>query len=308
MYQQIEEPITANSARVVANSQRSREGFSKQVYAQLALLAAAILALYFPILSYLATQWYSDENYSHGFLVVPFSAYLIWRNREKLKTIDSRPTWVGALIILLSIGILFVGQIGADLFLSRVSLIGVIVGTILFLSGRPLLKETAFPIFFLLLMIPLPTFLYNQIVFPLQLMASKLATSLLEFINVVPVLREGNLLILPNYTLQVVEACSGIRSLTSLLALGLAYGYLIERSNIIRIVLVMSMVPVAIVSNAVRVMGTALLTNYFGIQMAEGFLHAFSGWVIFLVSMVLLIAIHGALVGTRKWMLARRSA
>jgi exosortase len=121
-------------------------------------------------------------------------------------------------------------------------------------------------------------------------------------------LREGNLLILPNYTLQVVEACSGIRSLTSLLALGLAYGYLVERSNLTRTMLVIAMVPVAIVSNAVRVMGTALLTNYFGIQMAEGFLHAFSGWVIFVVSMMLLIAIHGALVGARKWMLSRRAA
>src|SRR5207302_6317648 len=138
-------------------------------------------------------QWYVDANYSHGFLVLPFSAYLIWRKREELKKIESRPTWVGLLVILCSIAVLFVGQIGADLFLSRVSLIGVIAGSVLFLSGKPMLKAIAFPVFFLVLMIPLPTFLYNQIVFPLQLMASQLATSFLELINVVPVLREGNL-------------------------------------------------------------------------------------------------------------------
>lgn len=305
MYQQVEQRIpeapTAIRIRISDASVLSR-------YLLAGLLGAAILLLYFPVLSQLVKQWYTDPNYSHGFLVLPFSAYLVWRDRERLRKVESRPSWAGLVLILFSLGLLFVGQIGADLFLSRISLIGVIAGSLLFLHGKPLLKATAFPIFFLALMVPLPTFLYNQVVFPLQLMASQLATSLLELINVVPVLREGNLLILPNYTLQVVEACSGIRSLTSLLALGLAYGYLVERSNAVRVFLVLAMVPVAIVSNAVRVMGTALLTNYFGVQMAEGFLHLFQGWVIFVVSMILLVAIHGALASTRRLIVARRAA
>jgi exosortase len=306
MYQQLEERIPENPSVAIGIPIPDTSLVSR--YLLPGLLGAAIFLLYSSVLSYLIKQWYTDPNYSHGFLVLPFSAYLVWRERDRLRKLESRPSWSGLFLIIFSLGLLFVGQIGADLFLSRISLIGVIAGSVLFLHGKPLLKATAFPILFLALMVPLPTFLYNQIVFPLQLMASQLATSLLELINVVPVLREGNLLILPNYTLQVVEACSGIRSLTSLLALGLAYGYLVERSNAVRVFLVLAMVPVAIVSNAVRVMGTALLTNYFGVQMAEGFLHLFQGWVIFVVSMVLLVAIHGALASTRKLIVARRAA
>jgi exosortase len=267
---------------------------------RLTLLCLVVLALYGPVVNGLMRQWSYDSNYSHGWLVPIFSGYLIWRQRENLPRLKGRPSWFGFFVVLSSLGLLSIGQLGAELFLTRISLLGTIVGIVLFFWGWPTLRALAFPLSFLLFMIPLPALVFNQLVFPLQLLASRFASACLEGINVVPVLREGNLLILPNYTLQVVEACSGIRSLISLMALGLGFGYLAERSSWIRIALLVAMVPVAIVSNGIRVMATALLVHYRGVTLAEGFYHSFSGWVIFLVAVTMLLAFHTALTSLRR--------
>jgi exosortase len=256
------------------------------------LLTLFTTALYTPVLDRLVRQWFDDPNYSHGFFVLPFSGYLIWSQRHRIAAIKSDPSAGGAILVFMSLAILYLGSLGSELFLQRISLIGVIAGLIVYFTGWRRLWELAFPVAFLLFMIPLPAVIYNQIVFPLQLLASRLATYCLETINLFPVLREGNLLVLDHYTLEVVDACSGIRSLTSLVTLALAYGYLVERRMGVRIFLAVAMIPVAIVSNGVRVVITALLVNYFGIGAAEGFTHTFSGWAIFLVSVVLLLALH----------------
>jgi exosortase len=256
------------------------------------LLAVVSLVLYAPVLARLVNQWYGDPNYSHGFFVPAFCGYLIWNGRRQIAAIRSSPSAWGAILVLGSLAVLYLGSLGSELFLQRISLVGVIAGLILYFSGWQRLWAVAFAVTFLLFMIPLPAVIYNQIVFPLQLLASRLATSCLETLNLFPVLREGNLLILDRYTLEVVDACSGIRSLTSLVALAVGYSYLSERRLGIRIFLVLAMVPVAIVSNAIRVVITALLVNYFGISAAEGFMHSFSGLAIFLVSVMLLLALH----------------
>ena len=144
----------------------------------------------------------------------------------------------------------------------------------------------------LLLMIPLPSLVYNEIVFPLQFVASSFATKVLEIVNLFPVLKEGNILVLPQNRIEVVEACSGIRSLMSLITLAVCYGYLAERNRYLRIVLVLLVVPLAVISNGLRVVGTAMLTYYWGPEAAEGFLHSFSGWVIFIVATCLLLVFH----------------
>jgi exosortase len=175
-----------------------------------------------------------------------------------------------------------------------------IVGLTAYFRGWKTVRVLAFPLSFLLLAIPVPTVLYNEIVFPLQLLASRFASFALDQTGVVQVLREGNLLILPNMTLQVVEACSGIRSLMSLLALAVGYSYLAEGSFAARALLVAATVPLAIVSNGCRVISAAILSYYWGPKMAEGFLHSFSGWVIFMVATVLLISWHGVLLTASK--------
>ncbi len=208
------------------------------------------------------------------------------------------------LVVLLYAGVLrsLVGQWWSDpdyghgflVLTSRVSLLVLLAGMILFLAGWKVLRAVSFPLAFLLLMIPIPVIIYNQITFPLQLLASRFATFWLEVAQV-PVLREGNVLILPNYSLEVVEACSGIRSLMTLITLAVAYGYLVEPRRSVRYALVILMIPIAIVSNAIRIMGTGVLTYHFGPKAAEGFFHEFSGWVIFLAALILMFASHSIL-------------
>ncbi len=266
------------------------------------LLVAVVVGLYAPVLVRLVRQWYTDPDYSHGFLVPFLSAYLIWQRRDKLAEIARRPSNVGVLLVLLSVGLLFLGSLGAELFLTRVSIIGTICGLIVYFSGWKVLRELAFPVAFLLFAIPIPVLIYNEIVFPLQFIASKFATSVLETLNLFPIMREGNVLIMPGMRLEVVEACSGIRSLMSLLALAAGYGYLAEKSVLVRWFMFLAMIPLAIISNGTRVMITALMTNYIGPRAAEGFMHEFSGWVIFVVATALFLGLHSVTVFVRKKM------
>jgi exosortase len=269
------------------------------------LLVAVVLGLYAPVLWRLVRQWYGDPDYSHGFLVPLLSAYLIWQRRDKLAEVIRKPSNFGLLVVLFALALLFLGSLGAELFLTRISIIFMICGLIIYFAGWALLRAMAFPIAFLLFAIPIPVIIYNEIVFPLQFIASRFATSILETLNLFPIMREGNVLIMPGMRLEVVEACSGIRSLMSLLALAAGYGYLAEKSIVVRWFLIIAMVPLAIISNGTRVMITALMTNYIGPQAAEGFMHEFSGWVIFVVATVLFLALHSLTVVVRKkfgWM------
>ena len=267
-----------------------------------ALLVAVLLALYAPVLYRLVRQWWTDPDYSHGFLVPLLSAYLIWQRRDKLAEVARKPSNWGLLVVLGSLGLLFLGSLGAELFLTRISIIGTICGLIAYFSGWKLLRAMAFPLAFLLFAIPIPVIIYNEIVFPLQFIASRFATGCLEMLNLFPIMREGNVLIMPGMRLEVVEACSGIRSLMSLLALAAGYGYLAEKSVAVRWFLFLAMVPLAIVSNGTRVMITALMTNYIGPKAAEGFMHEFSGWVIFVVATALFLGLHSLTIYVRKKM------
>jgi len=256
--------------------------------------AALTLVLYGPILWRLIESWWQDPNYGHGFLVPVFSGYVLWTQRDTLSKILPKPSNFGLLVMLSAIGLLLLGSLGAELFTSRVSLLILIAGIVLFLSGWQMLRAISFALSFLILMIPIPVIIYNQITFPLQLLASRFATFWLQLLNV-PVLREGNQIILPNYTLEVVEACSGIRSLMTLITLAIAYGYLVEKKRWVRWFLVLLMFPIAIVSNSIRILGAGFLTYHFGPEMAEGFFHEFSGWVIFVAALLLMFVCHWVL-------------
>ncbi len=259
-----------------------------------AVLLGLVVLLYAGVLRSLVGQWWSDPDYGHGFLVPLFSGYVVWRQREQWLKTESKPANFGLLVMVGAVVLLLVGSLGAELFTSRFSLLALLAGMILFLAGWKVLRAVSFPLAFLLLMIPIPVIIYNQITFPLQLLASRFATFWLEVAQV-PVLREGNVLILPNYSLEVVEACSGIRSLMTLITLAIAYGYLVEPRRWLRYLLVILMIPIAIVSNAIRIMGTGVLTYHFGPKAAEGFFHEFSGWVIFLAALILMFASHAIL-------------
>jgi exosortase len=278
---------------------------TRRTAAALALVTLAAVVVYLPVLSSLVKQWASDENYSHGFLIVPFAIYFAWMRRASLAAAPSRPSIIGLLVVSGSLVLLIAGLLGAELFLTRISLIGVLAGSVLFLFGWTHLRLLAFPIALLIFMVPLPALVFNQIAFPLQLFASRVGELVLTTLGI-PVLREGNILELSTTKLEVAQACSGIRSLVSLVTLGVILGKLNEPRRWARAVLALAAVPIAIVENAARVAGTGVAAHWVGPAAAEGFIHTFSGWVMFVLAFGLLLLTQRAL--AIGWPLTSRKA
>jgi exosortase len=258
------------------------------------ILAVPCAWLYAPVISKLVHDWSHDENYSHGFLIVPLAAWFAWQQRDRLAAAAARPSIIGLLAICGALALVIVGRLGAELFLTRVSLLVIVAGAVLFLHGWHHLRVLTFPILFLLLMVPLPAIVFNQIAFPLQLLASRVGTAGIQACAV-PVLREGNVIVLADTSLEVAEACSGIRSLVSLLTLGILYGYFTDPRPWMRTVIALSTIPIAIAANAARVTGTGVLAHYYGVEAATGFFHTFSGWLVFVVAFLLLFVVSRVL-------------
>jgi len=256
---------------------------SKRDRLVLGVAAAAFVLLYWPVLGKLVHDWLHDDNYSHGVLIVPLAAFFVWERRQRLADLAPAHHWLGLVVVLFGMALLLAGQLGAELFLPRISLVITLAGSVLFTLGWPGLRILAFPIGFMLLMIPIPAIIFNQVAFPLQLLASRVGEMGLTAVGV-PVLREGNVMILARTTLEVAEACSGIRSLVSLLTLGIVLGYFTDPRTGIRVAIAATAVPVAIVTNGLRVAGTGIAAHHFGPEAAEGFFHTFSGWLVFVVA------------------------
>ena len=281
----------SQTAQAAPLSERLRKPVPRQFPWQPVVLAALVGWLYFPILSRLVAQWWNDPNFSHGFFVPLFSLFVLWQDRPRLEEISSCPSSWGLMITALGLVVLVVGVLGAELFLSRFSLLVVIAGLVIFFRGWEFFRAILFPWALLLLMIPIPAIIFNQITFPLQILASKAAAFALPLAGV-PVLREGNVINLPAMPLEVAQACSGIRSLLSLGTLAIIYGYLMESRNSVRTLLALASIPIAVVANSLRIIGTGLLVQYWDPDKAEGFFHAFSGWLIFVVSLGMLFLLH----------------
>jgi exosortase len=258
---------------------------------QAAVLAGLLLWLYIPTLNHLVRQWWQDPNFSHGFFVPLFSAFVIWQERSRLASLQARPSWWGMFFLGLGLCMLILGQMGAELFLARFSFLLVLAGVTVLFLGWNFFRALLFPWAFLLLMIPIPGIVFNQITFPLQLLASKVASTTLPWMGV-PVLREGNVIVLPAMPLEVADACSGIRSLMSLTTLAVIYGYLMEPRIVVRVLLALASIPIAIAANSLRVVGTGLLVQYWDPDRAQGFFHEFQGWLVFVVSLVMLYFLH----------------
>jgi len=258
------------------------------------VMAGLLAAIYWGVLRVLLEDCWDDPNYSHAFLVPFFSGFLVWRRRRELAALVLRGSWVGLPVLLTGIVMLLLGHLGGETFLMRSSLIVVLAGLILFHLGRPIFRELAFPLLFLFFMIPLPVIVFNAVAFPLQNLAAQNAARTLDLIGV-PVLLDGNVIHLSRISLGVTEACSGIRSLISLLAVAIAWAYLSLPGMGGMAVLAVATVPITVLANAGRVIATGLIAQWFGVEFAEGLFHAFSGWVIFLVAMAGLLVVHGVI-------------
>jgi len=263
-------------------------------WSQLAVIVVLIGLLYYRILAALAADWWTDPNYSHGFIVPIFCGWVIWKERTRIAGTPAKPSWSGLVVILGALVLLVLGVLGAELYCSRTSLLFLLAGLAIQFRGWRFFRALLFPWAVLFLMVPLPAIIFNQIALPLQFQASGLATGMLQLVGV-PVLREGNVIQLPSLTLDVVEACSGLRSLVSLITLSVLYGYIFERRTWRRVVLILVAAPIAVVANGVRIMGSGILGQYWDADKAEGFFHLFTGWLIFVVSFGLMIILHSAL-------------
>jgi exosortase len=262
----------------------------------LAGLTAGLCLLYARVAADLGHAWLTDENYSHGPLVALAIGYLIWSRRRRLTARAIAPSYAGLALVIVSLGLLLVGTAGVEFFLMRVSAVGVVAGTILFLAGWDWLRELAFPLALTFLIIPIPPVLFYQAAFPLQLLAARFGVAVLQLLDI-PVLREGNVISLTHMNLEVTEACSGIRSLCSLFSLAVLYGYFTCRGAAARTAVALSSIPIAIVANGVRIAGTGIAAQAFGPAAATGFFHAFTGWAVFVVSALALFGVARGLNG-----------
>ena len=279
-------------------------------------ISLALAFVYFGVLRQLGHDWWTDENYSHGLLIPAVIGYILWLERERLARTSQTPAgfW-GALLVVLAILGLWVGTAGAELYVQRLSLVLMLAGVTIYFWGWRLLRLLAVPFVLLVLALPIPAIIFNKIAFPLQIFASKCAVWAMRLFDI-PVLRQGNVIeLMPKGAretkkLEVVEACSGIRSLMTLLTLAVVFAYFTRPrdndesgggGNLLTriktygfwrsIILVVSAVPIAILTNAMRVSGTGILAHYYGTQVADGFFHSFSGWVVYIVAFLLLFVV-----------------
>jgi exosortase len=255
------------------------------------LVLGALLIVYWSVITGLVSDWSTDDNYSHGFFIVPLALYFAWERRQKILAAPQQPSVLGLLVVAGSLFLLIAGLLGAELFLSRVSIVLCLAGAILFLFGWPMLRVLAFPLAFMLLMIPLPAIIFNKIAFPLQLLASHVGEYTVRSLDI-PILREGNVLILANAKLEVAEACSGIRSLVSLFTLGIVFGYFVDHRVWVRSFIALSAIPVAILANGLRVASAGVAAHNFGTAGVEGLFHEFSGWVVFVIAFLMMFALQ----------------
>lgn len=271
----------------------------------IAWVSALLAICYTPVLLKLVDQWIGDPDMGHGFFVPVIAAAIAWHKRGQIAGKLPKPNWWGLAIMIWAGFQLYIATLGAELFLTRTSFVISIIGAVLLLGGTEYLRVFAFPLFLLFFMVPIPAVIYNQLTFPLQITASKVAENVIDWLQI-PVIREGNVLVLPQQTLNVVEACSGIRSLLTLTFLSLVYGYIFEKRAWVRVALFLSTIPIAIAANAGRVAFTGVVSQ-FKPELAEGWFHEAQGGVIFMIALAILIAFHQLLVRSAKFFEARHS-
>jgi exosortase A len=264
-----------------------------------AVIAACLGLLYFRVLQGLVSDWVHLPDFSHGFLIPIVSLYFVYERRKQCSVLSPSGHWTGLPLLLFGVLLFLLGNLATEYFTMRFSLLVVLGGIVLFLLGREFYKALFFPLVFLIFMIPIPSVLMDRITFPMQIFASKVAASSLYLIGI-PVLREGNIILLANTSLEVAEACSGIRSLISLLALSVVFAYFSQKTTWKRGVLILSTFPIAIIANAARVTGTGVLAHYYGGQVAQGFFHGFSGWILFVVAFACLFLLGAMLSKIKK--------
>ena len=254
----------------------------------LLIVLGGLAVLYHAIFVGMIQDWSTNDNYSHGFFIPLISGYMVWCMKDELGRLPLQPVNWGMLLLIAGLGQLYIAKVGSEYFLQRSSIILVLLGIVLFLAGTAVARRVIVPVVYLLFMVPLPAIIWNKIAFPMQLFSSAVTEAVVRVIGI-PVMREGNVLHLVQTTLEVVDACSGLRSLTTMFALSAAFAWFSALSPTRKWILFLAAAPIAILANIVRLTGTAGLASLYGEKVAQGFLHDFSGLFVFVIGLFLLI-------------------
>lgn len=263
------------------------KAFSRLIPVTMAVLALAVLWFYWPVLAKLFRDLAENEDYSFGLLLPLVSGYIVYLKLPQIRSYLWRPSGLGLLGIVVGFALYTVGELGADLYVPRVSFVIVITGLLFLMGGWGLVRLLLFPLFLLILMFPLPGLLTKQLTMPLQLISSRLATAMLQMVGI-PAFCQGNVIDLGVRQMQMVEACSGLRYILALFALGVIFCYFFQRRVWKILLLLVVLIPSAIVANALRVMGMGIIPAL----QQPGFWHAFSGWLIFVFCLGILSSIN----------------
>ena len=267
---------------------------SLRISTPLLLLITTLLFLYWPALNEFVYDWWHDDNYSHGFLIPVISGYLLWQKREVLKNVEIQQNRWGLLLLVFGLALNIVGSAAAEWYSVRFSMIPTLMGLVLYFGGTGMLRQVWFPVAFMIFAIPLPYTLFRTLTFPMQLFSTKVTHLLISAVGV-PALRQGNILHLPGYALEVVEACSGLRSMITLSALAAVFAYMTPGGPVRKLLLFSAAIPIAIFANIVRLLVTCLGALLISSGFAEGFLHEFSGVLVFMVGLTLFFMIGSLL-------------
>jgi exosortase len=260
-----------------------------------------IILFLLTILAYLPTFiWMFKRSidtqtyYSHGFLVPFISLFIVWYRRKKLNKLKINSSQLGWLFFISGISIHILSSLCQVYFTSGFSLILVIVGLILLFLGKDYLKELLFPTLFLIFMIPLPLLSISNLSFQLKILASRIAVSIVNYLGI-PVMREGSTLRTLHSYLVVEDPCSGMSLLIALIALGSLTAYFSKISKIKKVILFLSSIPVAVASNAIRIIILTLVSELYGTRLATGMFHNIMGILVFVFAIIGLLLIQNVL-------------
>jgi exosortase len=263
---------------------------SKVSWPAIAWFGGLLILCYWPILYRMGVQWATDENMGHGFFVPIMSGFIAWQRRDDLLAAPRNPNILGLFVVAFGGLLSVLATLGAELFSARVSFVIALFGTILYLGGTRWIKILLFPLLLLLFMIPIPAIIYSALTMKLQTLASELGELLISAMGI-PVLREGNTLKIPSQTLDIAEACSGIRSLMTLLFLSLVVSYFTDKKVWMRWALLFATVPIAIGANGIRVAVTGMLSEI-DTKLASGVYHEIEGYIVYIIALGALLGVH----------------
>ena len=258
------------------------------------ILLVCFLFAFFPTLKNLISVWSNSDEFSHGFFILPICLYLVWRKRHTIKNTPVQPTYWGLGLVLASLLLYLIAHFANILTLSSISTVLLVQGVIIYLWGLLIFKELTFPLFFLFFMIPVPSQIYSYLTIPLQLFVSQISAGLAQLVSI-PLYREGNVISLPDFTFHVVRACSGLRSMLSIMCLAAIFGYLTLRSNVLRGILLISGIPVAVFVNIIRVFLMIAIYYFFNYDLSHGSVHTLFGMIIFFIALFAVSVTRGVL-------------